>query len=404
MRVTYVHQYFTTPDQGGGTRSYEMGRRLVKMGHVVRMITTHRESGFGGWRIRMIEGIEVHELGVPYSNHMSNLRRILAFLHFAVMASLRVTRLPTDVVFATSTPLTVAIPGIIGSTLRRRPLVFEVRDLWPDVPIALGALRSPVTKWLARALERLVYARARHIVALAPGMREEIVAKGIDQSKVSVIPNGCDLEMFEPDPTARAQVNAWQPALGDGPLVVFTGTIGRANGLGYLVDVAAHMKPLAPDMRFVVVGEGADRRTVEEQARTAGVLGSSMFFVGHVAKPVAAKWILASDVVVCLFTGPRVVWKDAVQNKFFDALAAGKPTASNFEGFQSIVARDADIGIIMDPDSPSRGAQQLVAMLSDAGWRNGVAGRSAALARNDFDRERLAVKLAGVLACAAGGE
>lgn len=398
MRVTYIHQYFTTPDQGGGTRSFEMGRRLVRMGHHVQMITTRREAGFSGWKIRTVEGIEVHELGVPYSNHMGNLRRIFAFLHFAVMASLRVTRLPADVIFATSTPLTVAIPGIIGSTLRRRPLVFEVRDLWPDVPIALGVLKSPVTKWLARALERLVYARARHIVALAPGMREDIVAKGVDQAKVSVIPNGCDLEMFEPDPTARAQVNNWQPTLGDGPRVVFTGTIGRANGLGYLVEVAVHMKSLAPDVRFVVVGDGADRGRAEEQARTAGVLGSSMFFVGHVPKPVAAKWILASDVIVCLFTGPRVVWKDAVQNKFFDALAAGKPTASNFEGFQSIVARDANIGIIMDPASASRGAHQLAAMLSDAAWRDAVAVRSAVLARNEFDRERLAGELAEVLA------
>ena len=397
MRVTYIHQYFTTPDQGGGTRSYEMGRRLVKMGHQVRMITTSRESGFGGWKVRAVEGIEVHELGVPYSNHMGNLRRIFAFLHFAVMASLRVTRLPADVIFATSTPLTVAIPGIIGSTLRRRPLVFEVRDLWPDVPIALGVLKFPVTKWLARALERLVYAKARHIVALAPGMRDDIVAKRVDQAKVSVIPNGCDLEMFEPDPTARAQVNSWQPMLGDGPLVVFAGTIGRANGLGYLVEVAAHMKALAPDVRFVVVGEGADRGRVEEQARTAGVLGSSMFFVGHVPKPVAAKWILASDVIVCLFTGPRVVWKDAVQNKFFDALAAGKPTASNFEGFQSVVARDADIGIIMDPKSSDQGAQQLFSLIRNQAWMAGVSQRSGKLATQRFSRDQLASELSEVL-------
>ena len=127
-----------------------------------------------------------------------------------------------------------------------------------------------------------------------------------------------------------------------------------------------------------------------------------MFFVGHVPKQIAAKWILASDVIVCLFTGPRVVWKDAVQNKFFDALAAGKPTASNFEGFQSIVARDADIGIIMDPKSPDQGAQQLIAMMSDAAWRDGVAERSAVLARNDFDRERLAGELAEVLRHACG--
>jgi len=398
VRVTYIHQYFTTPEQGGGTRSYEMGRRLVKMGHQVRMVTTRRESGFGGWRVRTVEGMEVHELGVPYSNRMGNLRRIGAFLQFAIMASLRVARLQADVVFATSTPLTVAIPGIIGSTLRRRPLVFEVRDLWPDVPIALGALQSPVTKLLARALERLVYARAEHIVALAPGMRQDIVAKGVALAKVSVIPNGCDLELFRPDPTARGEVNGWQPKLGMGPLVVFTGTIGRANGLGYLVEVAVHMKSISPDVRFVVVGDGADRERVEEQASAAEILGTSMFFVGHVAKPVAAKWVCASDAIVCLFTGPQVVWKDAVQNKFFDALAAGKPTASNFEGFQSIVARDAEIGIIMDPASPSRGAQQLAAMLSDSDWRSGVAGRSAALAQHEFDRERLAGELGVVLA------
>jgi glycosyltransferase involved in cell wall biosynthesis len=210
--------------------------------------------------------------------------------------------------------------------------------------------------------------------------------------------------MFEPDPTVRAQVNTWQPALGDGPMVVFTGTIGRANGLGYLVEVAAHMKSLAPDVRFVVVGEGADRGRVEEQARTAGVLGSSMFFVGHVPKPVAAKWILASDVIVCLFTGPRVVWKDAVQNKFFDALAAGKPTASNFEGFQSVVARDADIGIIMDPKWPEQGAKQLSALLSDEVWRSEVLRRSKDLAQGEFGRDRLAGMLEEVCSWSTAGE
>jgi glycosyltransferase involved in cell wall biosynthesis len=203
--------------------------------------------------------------------------------------------------------------------------------------------------------------------------------------------------MFEPDPTARTQVNQWQPHLGDGPLVVFTGTIGRANGLNYLVEVATHMKVIAPDVRFVVVGDGADRARVVEQARVAGVLDSSMFFVGHVPKPIAAKWILASDVIACLFTGPRVVWKDAVQNKFFDALAAGKPTASNFEGFQSIIARDSEIGIIMDPESPEHAANQLSAVLQNQAWMQGVPSRSADLANQRFSREQLASQLAGIL-------
>jgi glycosyltransferase involved in cell wall biosynthesis len=237
-------------------------------------------------------------------------------------------------------------------------------------------------------------------VALAPGMRDDIVSKGVDPVRVSVIPNGCDLELFRPDPSAKEQVKQWVPALGDGPLVVFAGAIGRANGLGYLVEVASHMKSMAPDVQFVVVGDGADRAKVEQQARDAGILGTTMFFVGHVPKRNAAKWVVAADMIVCLFTGPRVVWKDAVQNKFFDALAAGKPTASNFEGFQSIVAREADIGVIMNPRSPRDGAAQLAALLGDRGWLEGVPARAASLATGRFSRDRLAGHLAEVLASA----
>ena len=403
MRVTYLHQYFTTPEQGGGTRSYEMARRLVRHGHVVRMITTRRDAGFRWWTVREIDGIQVHELGVPYSNGMGNLRRVLAFLHFALAASMRAAMLPADVIFATSTPLTVAIPGIFGSFIRRRPLVFEVRDLWPDVPIALGALRSPVTKWMARSLERAAYAWSTHVVALAPGMRDEIVAKGFAATKVSVIPNGCDLDLFSPDPHAREEVRRWLPEIGEGPLVVFAGAIGRVNGVAYLVEMAVELRDRAPDVRFVLIGEGAERRMVEEQARAAGVLGRSVFFTGHVPKRVAARWVAASDMVLCLIAGPRIVWKDAVQNKFFDALAAGKPTASNFEGFQSIIARDADIGIILDRESPSNAARQLLARLRDREWLAGVPARCAALANGRFSRDALALALEQVLASTVGG-
>jgi glycosyltransferase involved in cell wall biosynthesis len=397
MKITYIHQYFTTPDQGGGTRSYEMGRRLVRAGHQVNMITTRREAGFGGWHVRDVAGMTVHELGVPYSNRMSNARRILAFLHFALAASWKAATLKADVIFATSTPLTVAIPGMAASVVRRTPMVFEVRDLWPDVPIALGALKAPWSRWLARRLERLAYARSRHIVALAPGMRDDIVAKGVDPEKVTVIPNGCDAELFQPDAGARQAVLRSLPELGMGPLVVFTGTIGRANGLSYMVDMAAAARSFDPAIRFVVVGDGAERASVEERARQAGLLGTSMFFLGHQPKAEAAKWVVASDMVVCLFTGPRVVWKDAVQNKFFDALAAGKPTASNFEGFQSIVAKKAGIGIILDPASAARGAEQLCAALRDQAWLAQVPTRAQQLASGEFSRDALAARLERVL-------
>jgi len=122
-----------------------------------------------------------------------------------------------------------------------------------------------------------------------------------------------------------------------------------------------------------------------------------MFFLGHQPKAEAAKWVVASDMVVCLFTGPRVVWKDAVQNKFFDALAAGKPTASNFEGFQSIVAKKVGIGIILDPASAARGAEQLCAALRDQAWLAQVPTRAQQLASGEFSRDALAERLERVL-------
>jgi glycosyltransferase involved in cell wall biosynthesis len=364
------------------------------------MVTTRRDAGFGGWRVRDVAGMKVHELGVPYSNRMSNTRRILAFLYFAFAASWKAATLRADVIFATSTPLTVALPGMIASAVRRTPMVFEVRDLWPDVPIALGALKSPWSRWLARRLEWLVYARSRQIVALAPGMRDDIVAKGVDPDKVTVIANGCDTDLFQPDPGARQSVLRSLPQLGTGPLVVFTGTIGRANGLGYLVDVAAAARSSDSAIRFVVVGDGAERANVEECARRAGLLETSMFFLGHQPKAEAARWVAASDMVLCLFTGPRVVWKDAVQNKFFDALAAGKPTASNFEGYQSIVAREAGIGIILDSGSANRGAEQLCTALRDRAWLAQVPGRAQRLASGQFSRDAQAVELERVLSLA----
>jgi hypothetical protein len=136
---------------------------------------------------------------------------------------------------------------------------------------------------------------------------------------------------------------------------------------------------------------------VEERARQAGLLGISMFFLGHQPKAEAAKWVVASDMVVCLFTGPRIVWKDAVQNKFFDALAGGKPTASNFEGYQSIVTKQADIGIILDPASVSRGAEQLCTALRDEAWLAQVPVRAHRLTSGEFSRDALAEWLERVL-------
>lgn len=401
MRIVYLHQYFLTPDMAGGTRSYEMARRLVAAGHEVHMVTTDQRRPAGrGWRESNEAGIIVHWAPVPYDNRMSFGQRILAFARFAWMAARRAATLRGDVIFATSTPLTIAIPALVASTIRRVPYVFEVRDMWPDVPIALGVIRSPVSVVLARWLEKLAYRRAAHVVALAPGMRDDIVAKGIPPEKVSVIPNGCDLDVFGVTTDARAvrESNSW---LGNRPLVLYAGAVGMANGVHYLVEVARAAKALDPEIRFALFGAGRDLDSVRDLAKRVGVLDVNFFMHEPVPKRQLAEWLAAADMLVALFTGPRVVWKDAVQNKFFDALAAGKPIAGNFDGWQSRIATDSDIGLTLDPKDPSAAARQLVRAVRDTQWLAGVPARARRLAEGEFNRDRLGAKLAGILEAAA---
>jgi len=397
MHVVYLHQYFATPSMPEGTRSYEMARRLVAAGHRVSMVTSFRQpTDRTTWWITDEAGIEVHWLPVPYSNKMLFAQRIKAFIRFAIGSARRAASLGGDVVFATSTPLTIAIPGILASQRNRLPMVFEVRDMWPDVPIAMGILRNPILIRAARMLEMAAYRHAHRIVALAPGMRDDIVGRGVPPRKFELIPNGCDNGVFgkEPDPErSPRRRHAW---LGERKFVIYPGAIGPVNGVPYLVDVARHMLSIDPEIRFVVIGAGRDTEMVRERARAAGVLDRTFFMLPAMAKTELADWIAASDILTCLI-GPKSVSKDAVQNKFFDAMAAGKPTVCNFEGFQTRIAREHDIGITLDPDDAAAGARKLADTLRDDAWLLGAADRCRRLAVGDFSRDHLADRLRALL-------
>ena len=161
----------------GGTRSYEMARRLASAGHEVEIITSCRDSNSTtGWHTTLEQGVTVHWYPVPYSNTMGFFRRIKAFIQFAIVSSRKAASIKTDVIFATSTPLTIVLPGLYAKWRQKVPMVFEVRDMWPAVPIAMGILTNPILVKIAKWLEKLAYHQSQHIVALAPGMRNDIIS------------------------------------------------------------------------------------------------------------------------------------------------------------------------------------------------------------------------------------
>ena len=393
MKITYLHQYFNTPSMSGGTRSYEMGRRLVQRGHEVHVVTSWREpTDHRTWFHSNEDGLHVHWFPVPYSNRMSYARRIRAFVSFAVASARKAAALGGDVVLATSTPLTIAIPGVFASRWTRRPMVFEVRDLWPELPIAVGALSNPLSVRLARWLERFAYRNSRHIIALSPGMRDGVAATGYPSARISVIPNACDLELFSRQEAAGEAFRERTPWLRDRPLVVYAGTLGKINGVGYLVDLAAAALSLEPELRFLVVGDGAEWEDVMGRARDRGVLDKTFFMMRQIAKADMPAVMSAATISTSLFIDLPAMRNNSA-NKFFDALAAGTPVAVNYRGWHAELLEAEEAGIVLDPRDPAAAAVAIAAAVRDRAWLHRAGANASRLAETRFDRDRLADEL-----------
>lgn len=385
----------------GGTRSYEMARRLVAWGHEVHIVTSWRKATqHADWFEENINGIHVHWLPVPYDNAMDFWQRVKAFFRFALKAGQRATKLGGDIVFATSTPLTIALPGALAAWRLKVPMVFEVRDLWPDVPIAMGYLRNPMIRKAAQWLERFAYARSSRVVALSEGMADGVVQAGYPRERVAVIPNSSDLELFAHNDEGSKRFREAYPELGSGPVVLYPGTLGKANGVGYLAHLAHAVLPLRPDVRFVVFGEGAERALIEDTARSLGVLGKNFFLYAPLPKRELLDAFSAADVVISLFIDEPALRANSA-NKFFDALASGTAVAINYQGWQKELLEETGAGIGLGPD-PSAAAAPLLALL-DAPQRLADCGsRARQLAEERFDRDKLARQLERVLLDAVG--
>ena len=387
----------------GGTRSYELARRLVAMGHEVNMVTSWRGANERkGWFVSDEAGVKVHWLPVPYSNRMGFGERIRAFFQFAFYSARRAAALDADVVFATSTPLTIALPAVYAAHLRKAPMVFEVRDLWPEMPIAMGALQSPLLICAARALESWAYRHAAAIVALSPGMKQGVVDAGYPPRRVAVIPNGSDNEEYAFDAKAARRFRSARPWLGEKPLLIYAGTFGRVNGVAYAVELAKALLALGSDIRLLMVGDGAERDKVIRQARMAGVYEENLFVEAQMPKRDMPALFAAATIASSLFIDlPEMRVNSA--NKFFDTLAAGKPVFLNYGGWMHDLVKAHGCGVTGWMRPVSQVAKDLDFCLNDLDWLRSAGNASRHLAETYFDRDILAHQLEEVLlACVSG--
>ncbi|GAA1638694.1 glycosyltransferase family 4 protein [Actinoplanes couchii] len=401
MRIVYIHQYYCNPGMAGGIRSYEQARRLVARGHTVDVITTDITPGARelGWRTTVDDGITVHWFRVPYNNNMSFARRIRAFAEFMVVAAAKAARLRADLVFATSTPLTVAVPGVIAAKLRRVPFVFEVRDLWPEVPIEMGALRNPVLRGVAGGLANWAYRNASEVIALSPGMADGVVARR-PGTPTTVIPNAADLELFAVDPERVRAFRAGHDWLGDRPLLVYTGALGVVNGVEYLVRAMHTASLVDPDLRFLIVGHGKEWEPTKALAAKLGIKDKVVHMREKVPKselPVILGAATMSSSTVRPIPG---LWNNSA-NKFFDALAASRPIAINHGGWMADLLTETGAGLVLDPEDTEKAGAELAVHLRDEQWLQQARDAAHRLAVERFSRDLLFERFEAVLHRAA---
>ncbi|GAB2683733.1 glycosyltransferase family 4 protein [Thalassiella azotivora] len=378
MRITYIHQHFRLPSEPGGTRSWEFARRLVADGHQVTVLAAGEQA-----EDRVVDGVRLLRLPVTYDNSMGFARRLLAFALFMVRATVAAVRLPADVVLASSTPLTVAVPGMVASVVRRARFVLEVRDLWPTVPVELGLLRNPVLKVVARWLELLAYRRARPVVALSPGMAEGVLDRH-PGAEVVVVPNAADRELFGCDDARRAGLRRELGWSDDERVVVYAGSFGHIYGMEWVVRLAAALA--GRGYRFVLIGSGATWEACRRLAVEQG-LDADELLPGPVAKQDVVRYVQACDATLSSVLELPVL-EPASINKVFDSLAAGRPVLMAHGGWLTDVVVEAGAGWRV-PRSSVEAAARVVANALATERRTGAAAAAADVLALEFDRDRL---------------
>lgn len=393
MHVLYFHQHFSTPAGSTGTRSYEMAQRLIARGHKVTMVCGSgqmassglQEEPANGMRKGIVDGIEVIEFCLPYSNYDSFIKRSWIFVLFAWRSVKLAMQLRYDLLFATSTPLTAGIPGIVASILRRKPFIFEVRDLWPELPREMGVITNPVILTAMSVLEWLSYHAAKACIGLSPGIVQGIERRGINSKNVGMVPNGCDLDLFDPDNGESLRPVGVDK---DDFLAIFSGAHGIANGLDAVLDAAVELKRKGRnDIKLVFIGDGRlkpalIKRAVDEEL-------DNCLFLNPVPKLKLTAYLRGANAGLMILDNIPAFYYGTSPNKFFDYIAIGLPVINNYPGWLAGIITENSCGCAVEPGDPKSFAESLEKLADNPDVTKQMGINARALAVREFDRKEL---------------
>jgi glycosyltransferase involved in cell wall biosynthesis len=394
MKVLYFDPKFATPRRFAPTRAYSFARHLVEHGDQVTVVGLDRRYMEPGraeptngrlFDRETVDGIDVVWVRIPYAQRFSKWKRIMSYGGYTVAAAIAAARVPRpDVVYASSTPLTVGIDGLAFARIRRVPFVFEIQDVWPDVPVSLGFLTNRAEIAAAEWLERTLYRGAERVVVCSESAGELIAGKGVERDKIVLIPNLADVDLFESaEPNGGYFANL---GLANRFVAVYAGAMGKANGIDQLAAAARALQALGEDgIAIVALGNGSERPWLEQQASEL----PNLLVPPPVSREEIAGIIRAADATITLYA-PYKILETGSPNKFFDSLAAGKPVVVNTNGWLRRLAEENRAGLYARAGDGRALAEALLELARQPELAAALGRNGRALAEREFNRELLA--------------
>jgi glycosyltransferase involved in cell wall biosynthesis len=410
MRILFLSHYFPPEVNAPASRTFEHCREWAREGHEVTVVTcapNHpRGEVYPGYRNRLWqeerrEGIRVIRIWTYMAANQGFARRTLNYVSFMVSAVAAVPRLPrADVVITTSPQFFNGLAGYFVGRLKRIPWVLEIRDLWPESILTVGAVRNQTIIRFLSWLERFAYRKADHIVPNTDAFRRYMIGKGVPEGKITVVKNGADLERYVPadrDPALARELGL------EGKFVAaYFGTHGMAHHLETVLEAAERLRG-EPDVMLLLVGDGAERARLLGRKEAMGL--TNVLMLGQQAKErMPALWA-AADVSLVLLKRSDL-FKTVIPSKIFEAMAMERPLILGVEGEAKALVEEAGAGVCIQPESDAALADAVLAFARDPDRTRALGLRGRRFVTEFYSRAVMAKRfeetLAGVVAAYGG--
>lgn len=403
MKILYISQYFPPEIGAPSARVYELARHWNKMGHEVKVLTAFPNHPTGVipeeyrgeiFRRESVDGIEVIRTWVLATPNKGFAKRIINYLSFPISAVLLGTPMidACDVIIATSPQFFVAAAGYIVSRFKKRTFIFEVRDLWPDSIEAVGAMSNRSVLRVLRSIEEFLYRRADKIIAVADSTRDILSRRGVPQSKIYIIPNGADINLFRPGPKQNHIREKY--GITDNEFIVsYVGTHGMAHGLETVLDAALHFQDDS-HIKFLFVGEGAEKEKLIKIAKTYAL--SNAIFVDQQPKELIPYFYQASDLCLVPLID-RPLFSAVIPSKMFEIMSCSRPVVLSARGESRALLERANAGIAIEPESSTQLIDAVSRLYKNSDLANSLGSNGRAFIEEYYSREKMATNYIEVL-------